>query len=400
MLFDKMGVRINLFLVVISFFGVSCQSSYPEKLDYTVTDFSELQSKKDNIEKKEKEALAFYSDLMEKANEALKSKPFTVINKSSIPPSGNKHDYMSIGPYWWPNPDTENGLPYIRKDGEINPETRTNLSDCVEMANFFKAVDALGKAFYFSEKEEYAEKVVAILEAWYLDAETRMNPNLNYGQAVPGSSDGRPFGIIEMNGIRDIIICLEILENGNQLNEAIQSGMNKWLRDYSYWLQNSELGKMEGTRSNNHGTWYDVQLCNILFYLGEEEQIKTVLEKAKERIASQIESDGSQPHELARTKSFSYSTMNLSAFTALAKFGQKVDVDLWNFETTDGRSIRKAYEYLIPYALNQKKWEYQQITMLDASKAKFVKMAKEAVKTFGDKDIEVKLDDSEVFENK
>ena len=46
--------------------------------------------------------------------------PFSVMHKKLTPPSGDKHDYMSFAPYWWPDPSTPDGLPYIRRDGEHN----------------------------------------------------------------------------------------------------------------------------------------------------------------------------------------------------------------------------------------------------------------------------------------
>ena len=39
-----------------------------------------------------------------------------VDGKKLVAPSGDKHDYISVGTYWWPNPDTSDGLPYIRRD--------------------------------------------------------------------------------------------------------------------------------------------------------------------------------------------------------------------------------------------------------------------------------------------
>ncbi len=61
--------------------------------------------------------------LVEKANAVLKAGTvYSVMQKTQLPPSGNKHDYMSQGPYWWPDPSKPDGKPYIRKDGQRNPE--------------------------------------------------------------------------------------------------------------------------------------------------------------------------------------------------------------------------------------------------------------------------------------
>lgn len=376
---------VLLYTLILIFSSTGMQVSGQTKDKLTLCDFTEMQTQKNRFVEKEPEAQSLYNNLIEKADKALNIGPFSVMNKTGVPPSGDKHDYMTLAPYFWPNPNTPDGLPYIRKDGEINPETRDNYTDYNEKESFFNAIDILGKAFFYSENKVYAEKAVSLMKTWFLDEATKMNPHLNYGQGIPGVNNGRPFGIIEFGGISELIECLEILEDGNALDPSTKSGIKNWLNKYVHWLQTSEIGKEEGTRLNNHGTWYDVQLCSILLYLGDTRQIREILEKAKTtRIASQIEPDGSQPEELARTKSFSYSTMNLSAFTRLAWFGKKLGVNLWNYETTDGRSIKKAYWFLMPYITTDKVWEYEQLSHAGDYKTRFIKLVKDAGETFNE----------------
>jgi hypothetical protein len=282
----------------------------------SVTDFEAMERFKVLVSKSDNTALNSYKSLLEEANEALGVGPYSVVDKTGMPPSGDKHDYLSFGPYWWPNPDTPDHLPYIRRDGEVNPETRNEYTDYNRKNACFKAIGTLGQAFYYSEERKYSQKALALIDNWFVDPETKMNPNLNFGQGIPGRSDGRPYGIIEFRILEEVIKTLEILKRMGKLPASIEDGMYDWMTQFVNWLQTSELGVMEGTRKNNHATWYDVQVCNILIYLGEPEQVKNILEAARsKRIATQIEPDGSQPLELARTKSFSYSTMNLAGFT-------------------------------------------------------------------------------------
>jgi hypothetical protein len=193
-----------------------------------------------------------------------------------------------------------------------------------------------------------------------------MNPNLNYAQGIPGICDGRGIGIIDWAGINKLISPIQILDAGGVLPNETKTRLFAWFEEYLDWLLNSECGKDEDSTFNNHGTWYDVQVVGIELMLGKTDLATARLEKAKsKRIASQIEPDGSQPLELARTKSLGYSTMNLRGFLHLANLGQKTGVDLWNFETDDGRSIKKALNFLLPFAKGEKCWEYQQLGDLD-----------------------------------
>ena len=371
------------FIVLIIVYGCSGAQKGVETV--SIIDLQKLEAQKSLIANGDKTAVENYNTLIKKANELLEAPVFSVVNKTGVPPSKDKHDYMSIGPYWWKNPDTNNGLPYVRKDGEINPETRNNFTDYIEKKNFISAVKILRNTYFYSNEKKYADKNLELINAWFLDEDTKMNPNVNYGQYIPGRSDGRCFGIIEFREITEVIKFLELAKVKNILTEKTENGMHKWLVEYSTWLQNSKLGKEEATRKNNHGTTYDVQLLSILLYLNKTEEVKTYLSTtSKDRIFSQLEPDGSQPLELARTKSFSYSAMNLHHFLELAIIGQKVGVNLWKMESEDGRSIKKGYQYMLPYLTGKKEWEYKQIADRSASEAKLTADLKIINNRFGD----------------
>ncbi len=300
--------------------------------------------------------------LRKRADASLKAGPFSVINKKQIPPSGSKHDYISIAPYWWPNPKTRNGLPYIHRDGYINPDYK-KYSDAQSLASMISNVETLALAYYFFDKEEYASRATLLIRAWFLDPQTKMNPNLNYGQIVPGDGDsGRCYGIIETKDLPKVLDSIGLIRSSKAWTLDDQNGMIKWFDSYLEWLLTSPLGKEEAERINNHGTWYDVQAASIAMFVGKNEISKSIVHASKaKRIDVQIEPDGRQPEELLRTKSFSYSLMNLNGLFELATIAQKVGIDLWNYQSQDGRSIRKALDFLIPYLDVKKKFPYQQI---------------------------------------
>ncbi len=357
---------MKILAAVISFVIVFFSCTNRKQHDGIFVDFNKMEMVKNLVQKGDSAFLPSYNILIEKAEHAIIEGPFSVMHKKRIPPSGDKHDYLSMGPYWWPDTTKADGLPYIRRDGEINPETRDEFVDTNSKNSFLSNVETLGWAYYFSGEEKYADKALLLIDIWFINPETKMNPNLNFAQGIPGICDGRGIGIIDWAGMNKVISTIQILDSGGVLPETTKERLLAWFEAYYNWLVTSEYGIFEDSTKNNHGTWYDVQVTGIELFLNKTESAKARLERAKtKRLASQIEPDGSQPHELARTKSLGYSTMNLRGFIHLANLGQKTGVDLWSFTTDDGRSIKKALDFLLPFSQRQQDWERQQLGNMD-----------------------------------
>ena len=299
--------------------------------------------------------------LIKAADKALKSgRTYSVTKKTQLPPSGSKHDYMSLGPYWWPDPTKPNGLPYIRRDGERNPEIK-NIPDDLEYNEMLGHSETLALAYFFTSDEKYAVHAAKLLRTWFLDPKTRMNPNLNFAQGIPGRSPGRGIGMIETRAMYRALDAAILMRSSSSWTVNDHADLKTWVREFLKWAIDSPLGKDESDERNNHGTYYDVQIVAYALFTDQIDLAKKQLEVTRKRIASQIEPDGSQPHELARTLSWGYVNMNAFGFATLARLGESAGVDLWNYQTKDGRGIRKAIGWIVPFAAHEKEWTYKQI---------------------------------------
>ena len=302
--------------------------------------------------------------LVKTADGLLEASPTSVVEKNKIPPSGDKHDYMSVAPYYWPDPEKPSGLPYIRHDGRVNPESRDDGFDHGRIGTMAKNVETLALAYYFTGKQAYAEHAAKCLRVWFLDPATRMNPHLNFAQAVPGENTGRGTGILEGRNIAVAADAAELLAGSPAWTPQDRLEFKAWLEMYLNWLLTSKNGLAESGSKNNHGTWYDVQAIELALVLGHNDVAKQIAETAKtKRLAMKIEPDGKQPLELERTAAFGYSHFNLEALFTLATMSEYVGVDLWHCRLANGNcALATALDFLVPYiADSSQKWPYEQI---------------------------------------
>jgi len=308
---------------------------------------------------------------MKEAEKALRMKPVSVIDKKVTPDSGDKHDYMSMGPYWWPDPKKPDGLPFIRKDGQKNPQTRNgDATDSPRFSRLAGASAELARAWHITKDERFAKHASHLLRTWFIDPKTRMNPNLNFGQAVPGRTKGRGIGIIDSRVLIEIADAAELISTSSHWTKTDQPSFQKWCRDYLDWLLTSPHGKEEAAMTNNHGTWYDAQVVRLALFVGDNDLAKKTLEAAKDRRFSHIKPDGSQPNELKRTRSYDYSVFNLQALCLLAKMGEQVGVDLWNYPDGKNPAIKRAFDYIEQHLQT---WAHPQIKKLDPGKLKSIR---------------------------
>ncbi|HEX8786714.1 MAG TPA: alginate lyase family protein [Telluria sp.] len=310
--------------------------------------------------------LPSYDNLLKDAGAALTHRRYSVVDKSLAPASGDKHDFFSFGPYWWPDPSKPDGLPYIRKDGQHNPASSTDATDAARIGHFTHDVQALALAWYFTGDKKYADKAGALARAWFLAPETRMNPNLDYGQAIPGRVNGRGIGIITSRNLIDVMDSLALIQPTGALSDAENEAVRAWYRDYLNWLLNSRNGFEESNAHNNHGTWYSAQVVAYALYTGQPAIARRELEITKiRRIPGQIDREGKLIAELERTRPSGYINFALEAFGDLGRYGELAGENLWE-HGQDAHNIEQGYRYVARF-VNGDKWPYKEIDAKEGS---------------------------------
>ncbi|KAK3841104.1 MAG: alginate lyase-domain-containing protein [Linnemannia gamsii] len=291
--------------------------------------------------------------IVKEADLALKSdRIYSVTNKKQTAPSNDIHDYLSLSKYYWPNPKTSNGLPYIRKDGHINHEEINSVEDYKLLRTMIREVHMMGMAYHFTGNKEYVTKCIYRLNEWFFDEETYMKPNINYGSLQKGQPFGVRTGVLDMFTIFRVFDALHYLKQDSDWPQDMIPNLQAWFTEYVKWLETSPLAKLERKGNNNHGTYYDVQLIGVYLFLERTEDARAVAQSAlTNRIDIQITGEGRQPDELARKTSWYYSVFNLQALMTLARWGDDLNVNMWDHVGPNGQSIKKAIDFLLPYAL-------------------------------------------------
>lgn len=334
------------FIFLLLFFFSSAGQNYDVFILY---DSVQLDEVKRNLKSGSTSACAqsAYQMLLSQADNLLEIENPTVVDKTIDPPSRDKHDYLSISRYWWPDPEKENGLPWIRKDGLTNPDTQTDAVDRNRLGLMTTGVKYLSLAYYFTEDEQYAQKAISMLNTWFLEVETRMNPHLEYSQSVPGNPKGRRSGILDGRLIAlTIPDAITILRRSSHWTPLLENGMKEWFTNYLDWLTESDLGREGAKQVNNHGSWYRLHVAVVSLFVGQQSIAEKMIYQARESLEYQLEDDGRQLHEIERTRSFFYSCFNLEPLIMLAQIGDRLGIDLWRYKSTSGKSLPLALDYL------------------------------------------------------
>jgi hypothetical protein len=301
--------------------------------------------------------------VLKAANQYLQEAPITITASTSPRSAGGVHDFFSEGDYWWPDPKNPDG-PYIQRDGMTNPDNFTDHRRYLMRLSV--QVPALAAAWKLTKDSRYAKHAALHLRAWFIDERTRMNPNLQYAQAIHGRFTGRGIGIIDTIHLVEVARALEVLAGSKALSQTETKEVRQWFADYLEWMTSSKNGLEEREARNNHGTCWVMQVAAFAKLTGNQELLGYCRDRFKKvLVPNQIAADGSFPQELRRTKPYGYSLFNLDAMATLCQILATPEDNLWIFSLPDGRGIRKAMAYMYPYIKDKKTWPLAKDVMYD-----------------------------------
>ena len=301
--------------------------------------------------------------ILRAANQYLSEQPITITASSSARSAGGPHDFFSEADYWWPDPKDPNG-PYIQRDGMSNPDNFVEHRRALMRLSV--QVPALVAAWKLTREKRYATQAVSHLRAWFIDERTRMNPNLQYAQAIHGRTTGRGTGIIDTIHLVEVARAIEILSKSKSLSATELKGIKQWFTDYLQWITTSKNGLEEREAKNNHGTCWVMQVAAFAHLTDDQKLLDYCRERFKKVIVpNQIAADGSFPEELRRTKPYGYSLFNLEAMATASQILSNPKDNLFTFQTPDGRGFRRAIEYMAPFIRDKKAWPLKPDVMYD-----------------------------------
>lgn len=323
--------------IIVAFFAFSCTNS------------------ESNLSLKEQVIQLDEARIIQQAKAYLNEIPITVTDAYCEHSTGGKHDFYSEGDYWWPNPEDPSG-PFIRKDGLSNPGNF--LAHRKAMRRLSYIVPTLVSSYIISEDSKYAEKAIEHALAWFVNKETRMNPNLLYSQAIQGRYTGRGIGIIDTIHLVEVVQALLKLQEAGLLKGNDLSGLRNWFAEYLEWLTTHEYGKKERDNGNNHSTCWAMQVAMFAKFTNNSKLVKECQEFYKNTLLpDQMSADGSFPKEMSRTKPYGYALFNMDAMTALCQIASTKDENLWEFTTPDGKNIKQAVDFMFPFVTDKSSWK-------------------------------------------
>jgi hypothetical protein len=299
--------------------------------------------------------------VLKNADIYLDAKSETVTASFCSRSTGTKHDFYSEGDYWWPDSQNPDGS-YIRKDGLTNPANFNNHREA--LIRFSQISGALASAYILTKDQKYADKLALHLQAWFVNENTKMNPNLLYAQAVKGIATGRGIGIIDTIHLIEVAKAVQAIQDSSALSKADLKAIKLWFSDYLNWLTTHKYGIAERDNGNNHSVCWTMQVAAFADLTNDVVTMDFCRNFYKKTLLpNQMAKDGSFPLELKRTKPYGYSLFNLDAMASICQILSTKEDNLFTYSTNDGRNLALGLQFMKPFIANKSLWPYEKDVM-------------------------------------
>lgn len=291
----------------------------------------------------------------------------TVTNKTmaQVPPNATINDYVSLAPYWWPDPKSPTGMPFNRVDGCGNPNAVTN--DKTAWRVFVEGTSTLALASYFAgvqpalfpeSSDAYAKRALSMVNTFLVDPATRMIPRLDFAQARLGRETAPFQWSTDVVASPELLDALGILEATPVWTDAVKSGSREFWKNLGAWLNTKTVEAGEKASQNNIRSTNEVIQLAIRLYLGESVTPADAIAKCEDRYLNQIADSGEQFEETARSDSWWYSMMNTVQLIRLARLSDRVSSTpdkfgggpCWTAKPADfpEKNLVNAANYMVP----------------------------------------------------
>lgn len=291
-----------------------------------------------------------------KASGYFNEQAVTVTNAFCERSEGDMHDFYSEGDYWWPDTLNPDG-PYIRRDGMSNPDNFSNHRHA--MVRLSQIIGTYASAYLLTNDNGYVDKSIAHLIAWFVDSTTLMHPHMLYAQAISGRVTGRGIGLIDAIHLAEVARGIKVMSASEAMSDETEKQLKAWFADFLKWITTHQYGLDEMNTKNNHAACWVMTAASFADLIEDDEKMDFCRRRFKEvLLPDQMGEDGSFPREISRTKPYGYSLFNIDAMATVAQILSTPEDNLFEFETPDGRSLKKGMAFIYPFIEDKESWPY------------------------------------------
>lgn len=286
------------------------------------------------------------------AAEGLRAKPATITSFPSPLKKVDPHQYVSEDVEWF---RTDAGV-YERRPGLSNPAAFSQHRDALVRMNGIVA--ACVAAWRLTSDAKYAEYAMLHLRAWFLDAATRMEPNLDHAACTPQTQDGTYRGVEDTVMLAETVRAASFLCAYNGIaTEAEASGLRKWFTDFTTWLNESKPGYIAREMKDRTAICWTLQAAEMARFTRNGALQLGCLHRFRDQLLRQMNLDGQFPLELHRKDAYASSIFTLDCLSMACEVVSTPMDRLWDFSLPDGRSMRSAIAWLYPSLDNRGTWK-------------------------------------------